>query len=132
VSQPLAGFKILVVDDQACVRRLVKLILARGGAEVVEAASAEDAIAALSTFHPQLLISDINMPIEDGYALMRRIRALDAGWALSLPAIALTGGGGVASHLEAQRAGFSAYLTKPFLPGTLLETALELLPSASS
>lgn len=132
MTGPLQGIRILVVDDHACVRRLVRLVLARGGAEVVEADSAEAAFAALDTFRPHLLVSDINMPLEDGYSLMRRIRALDQGWAALLPAIALTGGGGVASHAEARRAGYSAYLTKPFQPDTLVDTALELLPSPGS
>jgi len=132
VNKPLEGIRILVVDDHACVRRLVKLVLARGGAEVVEADSAEAAFVALCTFRPHLLVSDINMPLEDGYSLMRRIRALEDRWAALLPAIALTGGGGVASHVEARRAGYSAYLTKPFLPGALVDTAVNLLPMPDS
>ena len=95
VSKPLAGFRILVVDDEPSVRRLLERILERGGAEVVPAALAAEAFAVLGTFRPHLLISDINMPTENGYSLMRRIRALDQGWAMRLPAIALTGGGGV-------------------------------------
>jgi len=129
VSKPLAGFRILVVDDEASVRRLLERILERGGAEVVLAALADEAFAVLGTFRPHLLISDINMPTENGYSLMRRIRALDEGWALRLPAIALTGGGGVASPTEARRAGFSAYLNKPFLPGALLDAVSGLLPA---
>ena len=131
VNKPLEGIRVLVVDDHACVRRLVKLVLARGGAEVVEADSAETAFAEVCTFRPHLLVSDINMPLEDGNSLMRRIRALDNGWAALLPAIALTGGGGVASHAEARRAGYSAYLTKPFQPGALVDTAVNLLPVSS-
>ena len=132
VSKPLEGIRILVVDDHACVRRLVRLVLARGGAEVVEADSAEAAFAVLITFRPHLLVSDINMPLEDGYSLMRRIRALEDAWAALLPAIALTGGGGVASHAEARRAGYSAYLTKPFQPDALVDTAVNLLPLPGS
>lgn len=132
MSKPLHGTRILVVDDHACVRRLVKLVLARGGAEVVEVDSAEAAFAALDTFRPHLLVSDINMPLEDGYSLMRRIRALEGAWAALLPAIALTGGGGVASQAEARRAGYSAYLTKPFQPDALVDTAVNLLPVPAS
>ena len=129
VSKPLAGFRILIVDDEACVRRVLERVLQRGGAEVVQAALAADAFAVLGTFRPHLLISDINMPTENGYSLMRRIRALEQGWAMRLPSIALTGGGGVASHTEARRAGFSAYLNKPFLPGALLDAVSSLLPA---
>ena len=128
MSKPIAGFRILIVDDEACVRRLLERVLARGGAEVVQTAFAAEAFAALLTFRPHLLISDINMPLENGYALMRRIRALDDGWA-ALPALALTGGGGVACPVEARRAGFNAYLSKPFLPRALLEAVMELLPA---
>lgn len=128
MSKALAGVRILVVDDEACVRRLLERILARGGADVEQTASAAEALAALNTFRPHLLISDINMPLENGYALMRRIRALDESWATALPALALTGGGGVASPAEARRAGFSAYLSKPFLPGALIDAVVALLP----
>ena len=128
VSKPLAGFRILVVDDEPYVRRLLERVLARGGAEVAQAALADEAFAVLGTFRPHLLISDINMPTENGYSLMRRIRALEESWAARLPAIALTGGGGVASPAEARRAGFSAYLNKPFLPGALLDAVVSLLP----
>ena len=127
MSRPLAGIRVVVVDDEPCVRRVIGLILSRSGADVVQAASAEEALAALYAFRPHLIISDINMPVEDGYSLLRRIRALEASWAAQLPAIALTGGGGVAGYLEAQRAGFSAYLSKPIAPHTLVHTAVDLL-----
>jgi CheY-like chemotaxis protein len=132
VSKPLAGFRILVVDDEASVRRLLERILTRGGAGVAQTGFAHEAFAALRTFRPHLLISDINMPTENGYELMRRIRAVDEGWAARLPAIALTGGGGVANSVEARRAGFSAYLNKPFLPSALLDAVLTLLPVHAS
>ena len=127
VSKPLAGLRILIVDDEAFVRRLLERVLARGGAEVVQAGLADEAFSALRTFRPHLLISDINMPIENGYSLMRRIRAVDESWAAKLPAIALTGGGGVACLAEARSAGFNAYLSKPFVPVALLDAIVGLL-----
>lgn len=132
VSKPLAGFRILIVDDEAFVRRLLERILARAGAEVAQAAFADEAFAALRTFRPHLLISDINMPLEDGYSLMRRIRAVDESWTAKLPAIALTGGGGVACLAEAQRAGFNAYLSKPFHHAALLDAIVSLIVAHGS
>ena len=74
VSKPLAGFRILIVDDESCVRRVLERVLQRGGAEVVQAALAADAFAVLGTFRPDLLISDINMPRMNGIELLRNIR----------------------------------------------------------
>jgi len=130
VTGPLAGVGILLVDDDRSVRQVMKRILARAGANVGEAASAAEAFVALGTFRPQLIVSDINMPGEDGYSMMRRIRALDAEWIAGVPAIAVTGSGGITGQLEAHRAGFTSYLTKPFGPDTLVHAAIALLAIA--
>jgi len=126
-KRPLAGVLILVVDDDARVRRVIEKVLSRSGANVIDVGSADQALAAVCALRPQLIVSDINMPLEDGYSLLRRIRALDGSWAAQLPAIALTGGGGVASALDARRAGFASYLTKPFRPDVLVRAAIGLL-----
>lgn len=131
VAKPLAGLRILVVDDEPGVLRVVRVILTRAGAEVCEAGSAGAAFAALQTFRPQLVVSDINMPVEDGYSLVRRIRALEDEGARLIPAIALTAGSS-GGRVEALRAGFSFYLSKPVTPTELVDAAASLLVNHGS
>jgi CheY-like chemotaxis protein len=122
----LAEKRILVVDDDPDTRLLLKLIFARAKAVVKEASSADDAIASLRDFRPQLVISDIDMPTEDGCSLMRRIRELTPESGGQTPAIALTANEGSAERREALRAGFTAYLKKPVAVANLIETALSV------
>ncbi|MDQ3755638.1 MAG: response regulator, partial [Acidobacteriota bacterium] len=89
-SAMLEGVRVLVVDDEADTRELVSTILAQSGAEVRAAESTAAALAALDEWQPDLLLSDIGMPGEDGYALIGKIRALSPPERAALPAIALT------------------------------------------
>jgi CheY-like chemotaxis protein len=130
-TQALANKRVLVVDDDPDARRLVSLILAQAGAIVEEAGSADVAFASLRDFRPQLLVSDIEMPVEDGYCLMRRIRAVAAEGGGNVPAIALTGTSGGAARREALSAGFTEHLTKPVSPLLLIETASALSAASS-
>jgi CheY-like chemotaxis protein len=125
----LANKRVLVVDDDPDSRHLVRLILARAGAIVEEAGSADVAFACLRDFRPELVVSDIEMPVEDGYCLMRRIRAVSAEGGGAVPSIALTGTSGGAARREALQAGFTAHLTKPVSPLDLIETASALSAS---
>src|SRR6202022_4332454 len=75
----LAGLHILVVDDEADAREVMRFMLERGGARVRIADSAAAALDAVREERPDLLISDIGMPIEDGYVMVRRLRALEDG-----------------------------------------------------
>jgi CheY-like chemotaxis protein len=130
-TKALANKRVLVVDDDPDARRLIKLILAHAGAIVKEAGSAAVAFASLRDFRPQLLVSDIEMPVEDGYCLMRRIRAISAEGGGDVPSIALTGTSGGAARREALSAGFTALLSKPVSPLDLLETASALSAASS-
>lgn len=123
----LEGLRILVVDDNVHVRRIVRLILASAGALVEEVASAIAAWDTLGHFRPHVLVSDLHMPVEDGFGLMRRIRALEQQNGGRLAAIALTGGGANTEYSSAMRAGFDAFLTKPVVPTVLVSTARSLL-----
>ena len=111
----LDELRILVVDDNIDNLELVAVILSQYGAEVITAASVAEAIDALAHFVPDILISDIAMPGEDGYSLIRQVRALEAFQGV-LPAIALTAYAGEAEHALALEAGFQMHLSKPVDP----------------
>jgi CheY-like chemotaxis protein len=100
------------------------------GAEVRSAASAALAFDAVRTFRPELLVSDIGMPDEDGYSLMRRIRALGGSEGGSMPAIALTAYTRAEDRLKALTAGFTTHIGKPVNPADLVEAVVTLSTSA--
>jgi PAS domain S-box-containing protein len=118
----LDGLRVLVVDDEADARSLVEEILRQYGADVKVAESAAGGRAALAAFKPDVIVSDIGMPDEDGYAFIRRVRA-DGG---RMPAVALTA---YASQQDAQRAftaGFQKHVTKPVEPARLVSVVANL------
>ena len=90
VNAPVAltGVRVLVVDDEPDARELLRAVLAEAGALVETARSAAEGLEVLQRFQPNVLVSDIGMPDEDGYAFLRRVRSLPRGGAI--PAIALT------------------------------------------
>jgi len=89
-TRMLDGLKILVVDDEADARDLVAVILTSCGSEVRCTQSASEAITTFLEWNPDLLVSDIGMPNEDGYCLIRKLRKLRSKRAKEIPAIALT------------------------------------------
>jgi signal transduction histidine kinase len=126
VGRGLSGLRLLIVDDEADAREVMRFMLERGGAQVRTAESAAQALDAIREERPDLLISDIGMPVEDGYVLLRRLRAMEEGLGRRLPAIALTA---YASEEDARRAvgaGFDAHLSKPVDPARLIDIAAGL------
>jgi PAS domain S-box-containing protein len=109
----LEGLKVLVVDDEFDTRELLGVALRRCGAEVSTAGSAREALAAIEESRPDLLISDIGMPGEDGYELIGKVRALTNGRGGEIPAIALTAYARTEDRLRALRAGYQMHLSKP-------------------
>jgi PAS domain S-box-containing protein len=109
----LDGLKILVVDDEPDTRELLKASLRECGAEVSVAGSTREAITSLGSAVPDVLISDIGMPDEDGYDLIRLVRALPQESGGKVPAIALTAYARVEDRLKALRAGFQMHVPKP-------------------
>lgn len=109
----------LIVEDDADARELTKRILLDVGATVIEAASAEEALSLVDNVKPNVLISDIGMARQDGYQLVRKLRAAGHG-ADTLPAIALTAFARNEDRSEALAAGFQDHLVKPLEPQTLL------------
>ncbi|MBD2594540.1 PAS domain-containing protein [Nostoc spongiaeforme FACHB-130] len=111
----LEGLHVLVVDDDADIRELTKMILKDYGAEVTAVTSADEAFSIL-TSQPQmydLLLSDIGMPNQDGYTLIRRVRSLSAEAGGQIPAVAMTGYANSIDIQESRKAGFQMYIPKP-------------------
>ncbi|HEX5656952.1 MAG TPA: PAS domain S-box protein [Polyangiales bacterium] len=121
----LQGARVLVVDDEEDARELVRTVLSEAGAEVCTAESAASALEAVHAFKPQLLLSDIGMPDEDGYSLIQRVRALPGG--AKLPAVAMTAFVRGQDKARALNAGYNAHLGKPVLPDDLLRTCAVML-----
>ena len=109
----LDGLKVLVVDDEPDTRELLKVGIEQCGAEVTAVATASEALAAMRTAVPDVLISDIGMPDEDGYTLIRRVRTLPEEMGGKVPAIALTAYARVEDRLQALRAGYHMHVPKP-------------------
>lgn len=112
----LEGLQILVVDDEADALELLNTILQNNGAEVIAVASVKQALTIIETAtdrSPDVLVSDIGMPDEDGYSLIRKLRQLEAQRGGKLPAIALTAYAGSDDRRQALLAGFQMHLTKP-------------------
>jgi CheY-like chemotaxis protein len=122
----LEGIRVLVVDDDFDGLTLVTEVLRRVGATVEGSRSAAHAFDRFVAAPPDILISDIEMPGEDGYALMRRIRALDPASGGRVPAIALTAYGRREDRLHAITAGFSMHVPKPVDPAELVTLVASL------
>jgi PAS domain S-box-containing protein len=110
--RPLEQVRILVVDDDADARELLRAVFSQAGAEVTTLNSAAEVVDALKRVQPHVLVSDIGMPDEDGYQLLRRVRA--SGWhERRLPAVALTAYAGEDHRRRALDAGYQEHVPKP-------------------
>ncbi|HYC60040.1 MAG TPA: PAS domain S-box protein [Thermoanaerobaculia bacterium] len=119
----LEGVRALIVDDDAGTRELMRITLAWAGAEVRECSTAAEAFAMAAQWRPDVLISDLAMPHEDGFGLIRRIReSHDA-----IPAIAITAYARAEDEERAKAAGFQRHVAKPFDPRDLIEVVRGLV-----
>jgi signal transduction histidine kinase len=119
-SPRLDGVGVLLVEDEPDTRDAVCLVLSRAGARVVGVGSADEALLAFQQIHPDVLVCNLALPDEDGYSLLRRIRAVtDAGTGF-VPAVALTAYAEERDQLRARRAGFQSHVAKPVEPDELL------------
>jgi PAS domain S-box-containing protein len=123
-GQPLNGLKVLVVDDDPDAREVVSTALAQCGARTTAVGSAGEALKMMGKFRPDVLVSDISMPGEDGYAFIRRLRA--AGDFSDIPAVALTGFSEPEARHLALTAGFQRFVPKPVEVDELAEVVLTL------
>jgi PAS domain S-box-containing protein len=125
----LAGVRVLVVEDDGDARVLVGQLFREAQAEVQEVADVRSALAALDTFAPQLVVSDVGMPDQDGYELIRQIREGGRD-AATLPAIALTAFAREEDSVKAMRSGYQRHIGKPVDASLLLRAAAELTARA--
>lgn len=128
----LSGLKVLAIDDEADARILISTVLKRNGASVMTGSDASSGFRALADFKPDVLISDISMPGEDGYSLLRRIRKLGPEGGGQIPSIALTAFADKQHEDEAKEAGFDAFLAKPIHTEKVIEKILYLRSQGSS
>ena len=122
----LEGVSVLVVDDDPDARQLISLLLEERGARVVAVGSATEALAALESEHPDVLLSDIEMPGQDGYMLIRTIRSLPPARGGRIPAAALTAYARTEDRMQALLAGFHLHLPKPVQPAELAAVVASL------
>jgi CheY-like chemotaxis protein len=127
MGKELYGLKILVVDDDVDTRELIEWVLKRVGAEVTSVGSAREALDVLEREKPHIMVSDIAMPGEDGYTLLKKIRALPPERGGRIPAIALTAHSLVQDRLQSLRAGFQSHVPKPVVPEELVEVVASVI-----
>jgi CheY-like chemotaxis protein len=129
-SQALAGMRILVVDDEPDCATLTGYLLSQWGADVKVAISAAEALEVFEQYEkwsPDIMVSDIQMPDTDGYALMRSVRKMDPDRGGNIPAIALTAYTRAEDRIRALVAGFQIHIAKPFEPVELLTVVESVL-----
>lgn len=123
---PLDGLHILIADDQEDTRLFLGVLLKKQGASVTSVGSATEAFMALQALRPDVLLSDIGMPGEDGYSLIKRVRALSPEQGGQTPAAALTAFARVEDRVKALRAGFQSHIPKPVEPLELVTVVANL------
>lgn len=126
----LDGINVLVVDDDADARAFTTFLLEQYGATVTAVASAEAALTAIAQMKPDVLLSDIGMPVIDGYMLMQQVRSLPLEQGGYTPAIALTAYAGELNYQRSLAAGFQQHLAKPIEPTALITAIVSLVRSA--
>ena len=122
----LDGVKVLVVDNDADTLQVVRAMLDGSKAVVQTAASVSEAMEVLVWYNPHVLVSDLAMPEEDGYSLIRKVRALGANKGYQVPAIALTSCVRVEDRAHALAAGFNLFVPKPLQPDELITAIVNL------
>ncbi|HEX5099583.1 MAG TPA: PAS domain S-box protein [Polyangiaceae bacterium] len=126
IAGMLTGLRILVVDDEEDARDLIGTVLREAGAVVETSHSAAEGLATFRRFRPDVLVSDIGMAGEDGFSLVRRVRALGASEGGNVPALALTAFARAEDDAQALAAGFTKHVGKPVKPDLLVATLREV------
>ncbi|HKP86474.1 MAG TPA: ATP-binding protein [Blastocatellia bacterium] len=122
----LNGLRVLVVDDEPEAREMLRIMLIQFGAEVRVSASAQEVLETLERWIPEVLVSDVGMPDEDGYFLIRKLRSLGREAGGRIPAVALTGYARPEDRQRLLSAGYQAHLTKPVELAELVNTIASL------
>ena len=128
--------RVLVVDDEDDARELIAAVLTQYGADVVAVSSAAEAYAQItstsSQWRPDVMVTDIGMPGEDGYSLIRRVREWERNRGIYIPAVALTAYGRVEDRMRALSAGFQMHVAKPVEPAELAVVIMSLVRRPNS
>lgn len=127
LPRSLEGVRILLVEDDDDIRDLMRIALEARGALLTAVDGARAAVAAIEGATPDIVISDISMPGEDGHALMRKVRGLPLTRGGKIPAIALTALDSREARVASRDAGFHYHLTKPVDPDKLVEIVAGLV-----
>jgi CheY-like chemotaxis protein len=122
----LRDLRVLVVDDDPDARDLFSLTLTINGAEVRDCASAAEALQTLDEWRPDVLVSDIGMPVEDGYELIRKVREREPERGGLIPAVALTAYARAEDARRALKEGYHAHVAKPVEPTELVRVVASL------
>jgi PAS domain S-box-containing protein len=125
-GRSLSGIRVLLVDDDTDTRDMMLEFLTNNGAVTIAAASAKAALEVLAESRPDVIVSDIGMPVEDGYSLIRKIRALSPDQGGRIPACALTGWNSASERQRAISAGYQMHVTKPADPERLVAAIYSL------
>lgn len=125
--RPLEGVRILLVEDDDDIRELIRITLESRGAALTAVDGTRAAIAAIEVERPDVVISDITMPGDDGHALMRKVRSLPLTRGGRIPAIALTALDTREARRTSAEAGFHYHLTKPVNPAKLVAIVADLV-----
>ena len=130
--RPLEGIRILIVEDDPDSREALGTLLEANGATVHAVGSAAAGRAALPRAQPQILISDLSMPEEDGYSFLASVRAMPAVAGGAIPAMAFSAASPVIARERAREAGFQAFLRKPQDVLLIIPMVVQLLPAAGA
>jgi CheY-like chemotaxis protein len=117
----LSGIGVLVVEDDADTRLALEIILREAGSRVRTAETVRQALHAFADERPDVIVTDLGLSGEDGYALQKALRRLDADWRHSVPVIALTGAAMPEDRQRVREAGFALHVAKPVEPAELLD-----------
>jgi signal transduction histidine kinase/CheY-like chemotaxis protein len=123
----LQGLRVLAVDDEEDTREMIRAVLEHCKMEVITAGSASEALEVIARSHPDVLISDLGMPGEDGYALIAKVRALPAERGGQIPAAALTAYVRAEDRVKVLRSGFQLHVSKPLEPNELVAVVANLV-----
>jgi CheY-like chemotaxis protein len=123
----LRDLRVLIVDDEPDAREVLAMALSQSGAAVRAAATVGEALEVLDEWKPAILVSDIGMPSEDGYDLIRRVRSRDVERGGRIPALALTGYASADDAARALAAGYQTHLAKPVAPSDLVDAVATLV-----
>jgi CheY-like chemotaxis protein len=123
----------MVVDDEPDTRDMLRIMIGQLGAEVKACSSSEEAMNLLNEWRPDVILSDIEMPDEDGYELIRKVRRSEAnGGGRKVPAIALTAYGRAEDRMRALSAGYQIHIAKPAEPAEIAAVIASLAARSAS